>query len=300
MYRQELRRALAVIGNLLGEFLAELVERLEELGVVLASLRDRRIAGRAVGHNDGHVVRAHVAVDRDHVEGRRDDLGERLLQELAGDDAEAHLLAAELDLERRRLWMRIRRHDGLARRAAAVRRELADGVLDAHFQLVHRQRHADDARRSNDDILWRAAEHLGSDLLRRLGVLFALLARAGIGTAGIGADGVRRARGDDGLRGEDRRCRYRVLREGAGDSRFLLRVDDGDIEVAALFDAGLDTGGLEALRERDARFIVKCVDHMGFLLNFNFNFVCAPRITMLRGTSARSRGPSSRRSRRRC
>ena len=72
--RQELRRALAIVGDLLGELLAELVERFLGDGVVFVLLGDRRIAGSAVGHDDDHVVRAHVAVDRDHVERRLDNL----------------------------------------------------------------------------------------------------------------------------------------------------------------------------------------------------------------------------------
>ena len=75
-----------------------------------------------------------------------------------------------------------------------------------------------------------------------------------------------RARGDDGLRCEDRRCCYSVLREGAGDDSLFLRVDDGDVEVAALLDAGLDASCLEALRERDARCVLEFVYHIGFLL----------------------------------
>ena len=162
--------------------------------------------------------------------------------------------------------MRVRRHDGLARRAAAIFGEFADRLFDAVFHLVHRQRHADDARRSDDDVKRGAAECLGRDLLRGLGVFLALLTRAGIGTAGIGDNCMCRARGDDSLRCEDRCCRYGVLREGAGDDGLFLRIDDGDIEVAALLDAGLDASCLEALRERDARCVLEFVYHIGFLL----------------------------------
>ena len=66
----ELRRALAVLGDLARELDAQRLERLDERRELGRALVDERVAGQAVGEREDGVVRAHVAVDGEHVEAR--------------------------------------------------------------------------------------------------------------------------------------------------------------------------------------------------------------------------------------
>ena len=66
----ELRRAVAVLGDLTRELDAERLERLDERVELGRALLDGRVRREAVGQREDGVVGAHVAVDRDHLEAR--------------------------------------------------------------------------------------------------------------------------------------------------------------------------------------------------------------------------------------
>ena len=162
--------------------------------------------------------------------------------------------------------MRVRRDDGVRGLFTALGIELGHGLLDAGLDLVHRQRHADHSRRADDDVQRIAAECRSRDFLRLLRVSITDRARAGIGASGIRNDGMCRARCDDFFRCKDRGRRDLVLRERAGNDSLRLRIDDGEVRIAALLDAGLHASSGKALRERDAKLGIFFREHMGNLL----------------------------------
>ncbi len=121
-------------------------ENLLKYGVVLVLPGDLGIPGKAVGKEDQGVIRRHVSVDGDHVEGVGDDIREGLLQKVFGDRkvgceiaehgahvgvdhagalctaAEGRGLSADLELIGDLLVVGVRRHDCLCRSGAGFER----------------------------------------------------------------------------------------------------------------------------------------------------------------------------------
>ena len=99
-------------------------------------------------------------------------------------------------------------------------------------------------------------------------ILHALLARAGIRTACIGHDGARFAVLDRRFGNVDGRRRHGILREDARDGSLLFRANHGDVEVAALLNAGLDARRLESLGKCHAFFCCCIRKHLYTLLYY--------------------------------
>ena len=145
MNGDELRRALAVCRNLLRDALTQCEQCAFERLVVCVLLRDLRISCSPVRKHNRHIVRAHVAVDRDHIEAVLHNLGKSLLEQdtvnirircdkaeyrchiganharALCDDAETDFLAAEHNGGCSRLGVGIRRDDGVACIHASMR-----------------------------------------------------------------------------------------------------------------------------------------------------------------------------------
>ncbi len=163
-------------------------------------------------------------------------------------------LAAYHDIGRAGLGVGIGRDDGAAGIGAAILRQLADCQLDALVHLDHRQAFADHTGGADEHFARLAAERCGSDFLLLMRVLHALLARAGIGAARVRHDGMSLAARYDFLRYIYRRRCYLVRSERACYDRFFLCIDNREIAIAALLDAGSYSGSLEAPGVGDTSF----------------------------------------------
>ena len=260
---QELGRALAVGGKLLGDRLERRGEHLQKGVIILVFLGNLGVAGVAGGEDGEGVVGGGVAVHAHHVVAHVSRRKQRFVQHVGGDRrvgrdkgergahvdmdhaaalgdaADGHGLAADHGLHRPFLFDGVGGHDRLRRVGAAVLGEDVLQLPDAAFDRRERQRLTDNACGGDDHVVLVNAERLcrkACHLLR----LFVAVGVAGVRVAGV----------------DDHRLRPAVL-------QMLL----GDIDRIA-FDKvlGEDRGGIAHLVACNQRQIAFSVgDHGGFV-----------------------------------
>ena len=94
----------------------------------------------------------------------------------------------QLDVEGAGLGVLVGGADGGGEVAGGAGRELRAAAVDAGLDLLHRQRHADDAGGAHGDRLDRQAQVVGRKQPHAGGVGEALLAGDGVGVAGVDHD----------------------------------------------------------------------------------------------------------------
>ena len=279
-HRHELGRAFAVRRHLLRQRNADGFQRREKRVEILTRLHDLRIAGLAGRQQEERVVGRLVAVDDDPVEALVEGQAQRALQHRTrnrrvcrhkaehrrhvGLDhartlrhaADRHRLAADLHAGRGLLRPRVGRHHRLLGRQTVLRRgtKLRRGILHAGQQAVHRKTTADHPRRSDQHVLRRNAELARRRQRRKLRVMHAALARAGIGAAGVRENRLDLAALHDLAVIDDRRRSDLVGREDRSRDTRLVRHDQRDVVAALVLDFSPNTGGAETLRGTDAAF----------------------------------------------
>ena len=147
------------------------------------------------------------------------------------------------------LRKRIGRHDRARRLRTAVRAECLEGDRQTGPDLVEAEIDADDAGRSDQHLVDRAADQ-GSRFRRHAARdIHAVSAGAGVGAAAVGDDGLGDAArtGQVLFRHQHRRCLRAVGREHRHRSSGTIGDQEREVEPLIGFDAGTDTGSAESL-----------------------------------------------------
>jgi hypothetical protein len=287
----ELLSSFSVTNNKLSELSGEARQLVPELDVLLrrSLLSDLANPARTVGEGDDGIVRGHVAVDGDRVEGAVDGVGEGVLKVggsdsgVRGDDPEhgsvrsgrrthvrvdhpralvdtdhANLLTAELERPGAKFRERVGGHERLCS-VAPCGETATEGRrrrLDTAEDLLDGEELTDDAGRHDESSGPAGRRRGGKERVELLahcpGVFESLRPSDGVGASRIDDE----SSGDTSLLGEDF-CRNddgggdeSVASEGPGGAAGSVRDDDAQVELLpVLFDAAVKSGREEAVGE---------------------------------------------------